>query len=238
MANNGDSNPTHLTIPLFQGYATEGVAADVLKDVKKKDAKALFFIQQAVAESIFPRISAATKSKEAWDALKNGYQGNAKVKTLTDAKVVKKILRSLPRKFDHVVATIEESKDLSILTVEELLKSLQSHEDRMKRYEKNSVENVFHTKLQLSKEKPSGPSGEANKKGREGHSFRGGSLGDFCKVGDGGEKRVYVATWKVATSFGKLARLRRGSVATLEVAMKCRHTLCPIVATWRGDWGK
>ncbi|KAK0596432.1 hypothetical protein LWI29_015641 [Acer saccharum] len=164
MANNGGLNPTHLTIPLFQGsgyeiwstkmktlfisqdlweyveegYATEGVAADVLKDVKKKDAKALFFIQQAVAESIFPRISAATKSKEAWDALKNGYQGNAKVKTvklqtlrrkfetslmkenesmqdyfcnlmetvnniqkfgeeLTDAKVVEKILRSLPR---------------------------------------------------------------------------------------------------------------------------------------------
>ncbi|TXG64214.1 hypothetical protein EZV62_011208 [Acer yangbiense] len=86
-----------------EGYATKGVAVDVLKDVKKKDAKALFFIQQSVAESIFPRISAATKSKEAWDALKNGYQGNAK----------------------------------------------------------------------LSKEKSSGPSGETNKKGHGGHSFRG-----------------------------------------------------------------
>ncbi|KAI9165959.1 hypothetical protein LWI28_023691 [Acer negundo] len=62
-----------------EDYATEGVAADVLKDVKKKDVKALFFIQQAVAESIFPRISATTKSKEAWDALKNGYQDNAKL---------------------------------------------------------------------------------------------------------------------------------------------------------------
>ena len=48
----------------------------------QKDAKALFFIQQAVAESIFPRITAATKSKDAWDALQNRYQDNAKVLTI------------------------------------------------------------------------------------------------------------------------------------------------------------
>lgn len=65
-----------------RGYIEEGVSAEALKDTQKKDAKALFFIQQAVAEAIFPIISSATNSKEAWDALKNGYQGNAKVVTI------------------------------------------------------------------------------------------------------------------------------------------------------------
>ena len=34
------------------------------KDNQKRDAKALFFIQQAVEESIFSRIAAATSSNE------------------------------------------------------------------------------------------------------------------------------------------------------------------------------
>jgi GTP1/Obg family GTP-binding protein len=96
--------------------------------------------------------SAKKKSKDAWDALQNGYQGNAKVLTikfqtlcrnfeslmmkegdfmhdyfsnmldivkqirkfgenLSKQKVVEKILRSMPKKYDHVVAAIEESKE-------------------------------------------------------------------------------------------------------------------------------
>lgn len=45
--------------------------------------------------------------------------------------VVAKILRSLAPKFDHLVVAIEESKDLSTLSKEELLGSLESHEQRM-----------------------------------------------------------------------------------------------------------
>ena len=40
-------------------------AARRLKETKKKDAKALFFIQHAVHETIFSRIAAATTSMEA-----------------------------------------------------------------------------------------------------------------------------------------------------------------------------
>ncbi|KAK5772832.1 hypothetical protein PVK06_049131 [Gossypium arboreum] len=57
------------------GYSEEEVAAETLKDIRKRDAKALFFIQQAVDESIFPRIEAVTRSKEAWDTLRMAYQG-------------------------------------------------------------------------------------------------------------------------------------------------------------------
>ncbi|GAU25949.1 hypothetical protein TSUD_16870 [Trifolium subterraneum] len=45
--------------------------------------------------------------------------------------VVSKILRSLTPRFDHVVAAIEESKRMSEISKEELLGSLESHEQRM-----------------------------------------------------------------------------------------------------------
>ena len=54
---------------------------DLLKSNRKKDSKALFYLYQAVHESVFPRIAAAKRSKEAWETLKIAYQGMEKVKT-------------------------------------------------------------------------------------------------------------------------------------------------------------
>ena len=52
---------------------------------------------------------------------------------VTDETVVTKVLRSLDPKFDHVVAAIEESKDLSIFSFDELMGSLQAHKVRINR---------------------------------------------------------------------------------------------------------
>jgi hypothetical protein len=106
---------------------------------------------------------------------------------LSDQKVVEKILISMPMKYDHVVAAIEESKDLSVLTVDELFSSLQSHEDRMKRYEENSTENAFYTKLQFFKGKTNG---EMNESTGEGSTTRGRGGHFFCgRRGDRGGGR-------------------------------------------------
>ncbi|KAE8732360.1 phytosulfokine receptor 1-like [Hibiscus syriacus] len=138
-----------------------------LKDNRKKDSKAMFFIQQVVHETIFSRIVGATTSKQAWTILQNEFQGSTKVivvklqalrfeillmknneivqdflsrvititsqmkaygEQITDETIVSKVLRSLPSKFDHVVATIKESKELSAFSFDELMGSLQSHE--------------------------------------------------------------------------------------------------------------
>jgi hypothetical protein len=49
-------------------------------------------------------------------------------KKVLDAKLIKKILRSFPERFRNKVTTIEESKDLDSMKIEELVGSLQSYE--------------------------------------------------------------------------------------------------------------
>ncbi|CAN6446199.1 unnamed protein product [Victoria cruziana] len=48
------------------------------KEMRRKDAKALFLLLEAVAESIFPYIADARTSKEAWTILKQEYHADTK----------------------------------------------------------------------------------------------------------------------------------------------------------------
>ncbi|XP_047335793.1 uncharacterized protein LOC124939357 [Impatiens glandulifera] len=65
---------------------------------------------------------------------------------LTDKTVCKKILISLSPKYDNMVAIIEEMKDLSSLSIHDLMGSLEMHEQRMKRHTKASLESAFQSK--------------------------------------------------------------------------------------------
>ncbi|KAG6403222.1 hypothetical protein SASPL_135439 [Salvia splendens] len=142
-----------------------------LRENRKKDAKALFFIQSAIEDDIFSRISAANTAHEAWEILKQEYLGDQKVikvrlqtlrrsfaelmmgeketvqnylsrvteivsqmgsygETISNEQVVGKVLRSLNESFDYLVPAIEESKDPSTYTFDELMSSLLAHETR------------------------------------------------------------------------------------------------------------
>ena len=48
-----------------------------LRENRKKDSKALFFIQQAVHDTIFSRIAAVRTLKQAWLILQNEFQGSS-----------------------------------------------------------------------------------------------------------------------------------------------------------------
>ena len=68
--------------------------------------------------------------------------------------MVEKILESLANKFECVVVAIEQFKDLETLSIEELMGSLEVHEQCM---EKNSsfvvIEQALESKLTLREEK-------------------------------------------------------------------------------------
>jgi hypothetical protein len=66
---------------------------------------------------------------------------------LADQKVVEKVLRSLPRKFDAIVVVIEESKDLTKYSMDELVGSLKNYEDRLNRNDNTSLEHAFKTQM-------------------------------------------------------------------------------------------
>ena len=54
---------------------------DGLREQRNKDGKSLFYIHQAINESILPRVVATITAKQAWDTLKTAYHGLEKVKT-------------------------------------------------------------------------------------------------------------------------------------------------------------
>ncbi|KAL0318303.1 UNVERIFIED_CONTAM: hypothetical protein Sangu_1986500 [Sesamum angustifolium] len=142
-----------------------------LENKKAKDSEALYYIQTAVADHIFPRISVATSAKEAWSILQKEYQGSAKDSETIDEyytkvrelvnqlkaygedipekRVVEKLLISVTEKYDPIVTTIEETKDITTLTVTELVGSLEAYEKRRSRREENSLENAFQSKLNM-----------------------------------------------------------------------------------------
>jgi gag-polypeptide of LTR copia-type len=71
--------------------------------------------------------------------------------SLSKLRVVEKILRSLTNMFENMVCVIEESNNLTELTVDELASSLLAHEQRKNLKKKETLEKAFQVKVVLEK---------------------------------------------------------------------------------------
>jgi hypothetical protein len=64
----------------------------------------------------------------------------------SDSRIVQKILVTVPEKFEATISSIENSKDVSSITLAELLNALQAQEQRRLMRQAGSVEGVFFAK--------------------------------------------------------------------------------------------
>nr|KYP49670.1 hypothetical protein KK1_028538 [Cajanus cajan] len=91
------------------------------------------------------------------------------------SRIVEKTLRSLTDDFESIACVIEESKDLSILSMEELAESLEAHEQRRRKM-KDTLDQALQGQLDLN--------GTWNTQGRRSRGQRRGDHGGDQGRGD------------------------------------------------------
>jgi hypothetical protein len=69
---------------------------------------------------------------------------------LTETRVIEKILRSLDPRFNFIVVTLEELQDVTTMSIEELMSSLQAHEQKLLRDSDRATEQALQSKLSLT----------------------------------------------------------------------------------------
>ena len=69
-------------------------------------------------------------------------------KDFPNERMVQKILVNVPEKYESNISILEESKDLSAITLGELINSLQAHEQRRMMRQEEVVQGVYHMKAQ------------------------------------------------------------------------------------------
>ncbi|KAL0844254.1 hypothetical protein Bca101_017500 [Brassica carinata] len=90
----------------------------------RRDFELLEMKETELVDEYFKRVLAITNQMRS-----NG-------ETMADSNVVQKILRTLSEKFMYVVVSIEESKDIELVTLDELQSSLAVHEQKFKKQDK------------------------------------------------------------------------------------------------------
>ncbi|CAN6560685.1 unnamed protein product [Malus baccata var. baccata] len=120
----------------------------LLKENTVKDAKALDIIQGVVLDEIFPRITILEMEKEDWDILKQDFIRDKQIgeheafsvyivrlldlitqmksygEDIGNQRIVQKLLISLPKSYDSIVAVIENTRDLEIVDVQDVVATL------------------------------------------------------------------------------------------------------------------
>ncbi|GAU22543.1 hypothetical protein TSUD_296630 [Trifolium subterraneum] len=89
--------------------------------------------------------------------------------TLSEEEMVEKVLRTLTHKFDHIVVTIEQTKDLSEIKMEDLQSTLEAHELKHgeRNHGKEDEQALFVKFKKYQDEKKKWQNKKGSKKGKE-----------------------------------------------------------------------
>ncbi|XP_077237184.1 uncharacterized protein LOC143878849 [Tasmannia lanceolata] len=134
---------------------------ELSKEDKQKDAKALCYIHQTVADSIFPRIMGATTAKDAWNTLKEEFQGNTKRMDALHAERAEKMLKlhKIVGKLQLVVLQFltdsdELRKEKHDLFISQLYASLDATFDATEEQTEGQIESVEGMKEKANASSP------------------------------------------------------------------------------------
>ncbi|RDY03554.1 hypothetical protein CR513_12847, partial [Mucuna pruriens] len=126
-------------VPIIaEGNQLSEVQKKGIDEATPKNMKAKNYLFQAIDRSILETILNKDTTKGIYNSLKKKYQGTALNKLrLNKAKikgvdVIEKILQSMTPKFNYVVCSLKKSKNLDVVTIDELQSSLFVHEQQMK----------------------------------------------------------------------------------------------------------
>lgn len=94
--------------------------------------------------------------------------------TMEESTVVRKILRAVSEKFLQIASNIEQFGDMKVMTVEEAVGRLKSHEERMRGKSENIEEQLLLTQEERSKKSnKNGSSASQNQRPKGGFGARG-----------------------------------------------------------------
>ncbi|KAG8480405.1 hypothetical protein CXB51_025116 [Gossypium anomalum] len=158
---------------------------------KRKKHKAMSCIQNCVSDVIFTRIMACETPKQAWDKLKEEFQGtertrqqqllnlrrdfeNLKMKEeetvkkysdkiivvvnsirllgeqFDEARIVEKVLSTLPERYEAKISSLEDSKDLTSISLTEPINALYVQEQRRASRSEEHQEGAFQAKTKAA----------------------------------------------------------------------------------------
>nr|KJB20845.1 hypothetical protein B456_003G168400 [Gossypium raimondii] len=137
-----------------------------------ENSKALYVIFYGVDLQEFKRIAKCTINKSAWDILKSIHEGSQTIEEFyaklcdlsnqafapgeeySNTKLVRKMLRYLPKRFSIKVTFITEAKDLKSLAIDELIGSLQTFEINLEDVKRNKIKGERSITFQVGEEMP------------------------------------------------------------------------------------
>ncbi|KAH6815352.1 hypothetical protein C2S51_020172 [Perilla frutescens var. frutescens] len=119
------------------------------------NAKAMNAIFSAVDMNVFKLISTCDNAQDAWDILQTSFEGTSSVRAspnesfalgdaISEEKLVRKFLRSLPKRFAYKVTAIEEAKEDLAESIALLTKNFSKF---VKCYEKSSQNNFVKNRF-------------------------------------------------------------------------------------------
>ncbi|KAM1029964.1 hypothetical protein FF1_033879 [Malus domestica] len=135
----------------------EGLSEDAVDEemttMFMRDAKALGIIQNVVSDQIFPRIANANSAKMAWDLLYGEYHSGDQMKTfgesLSNERLVQKVLINLSKPYDPICLVIENTKCWETVELQEVIAILKSQEQRFDLHTVDTTGKAF-TSLSMS----------------------------------------------------------------------------------------